>query len=119
VTAADCKTEYAAAGSRSACGSCGGDVTLPVTVADSEIGSEATGGGDVMFREIAADCKTGSAAAGGGLRGDILGKTTDGPVVATTPSAGRAPFTCSSKPAINAVSRSSRARLLPTSRCCT
>src|SRR5262249_12888265 len=118
-------------------GSFGGDVALPsvaggVTPADCKTGSAAAGGGsrgdDVTVpaasrRVIAADCETGSRPAAS--RGSdptvpaarILGKATDGPVAATTPSAGRGAFTCSSKPAI-AVSRSSRARRLPSSLCC-
>ena len=174
MTAADCKAGSAAAGG----GSCGDDVTLPVTAADCKTGSAVTAaareagaalpviarlrrlcGGDGAFGDdvavTAADCEAGSAAAGGGsCGGDVTlssatggvtaadceagsaaagspgsdttvpgalvpRKATNGPVSATTPSAGRGAITCSSKPAINAVSRSSRARRLPTSRCCT
>ena len=65
-TAADGKTGCKAVGSRNACGSCGGDVTLPVTVADCKSGSAATAGGsrggDVMLPVTVADCKTGSVA---------------------------------------------------------
>src|SRR5271170_7855370 len=103
------RTAAAAAGG----GSRGDDVTLPVTAADCKTGSAAAGGGscgdDVTLPVTVADCKTGPGAAASrgtdptvpGAR--ILGKTTDGPVAATTPSAGRGAFTCSSKPAINAI----------------
>ena len=98
VTPADCKTGSAATDG----GSRGDDVMLPVTPADCKTGSAAIAGGsrgdDVTLpgaprRVIAADCETGSGAVESrgsdptvaGAR--ILGKTTDGPVAATTPSA--------------------------------